>query len=80
MKIQKTHSLIRLHKNIKNFINFKINNELMLLTDEVYIETRYPGELGMLPNGKPTVEQATELYNFAKEIFENTKKLLTNKD
>ena len=37
--------------------------------DAVYIEARYPGEMGLLPTGKPTTEEATELYRFAEVIF-----------
>jgi hypothetical protein len=29
--------------------------------DEVYISTRYPGDLGLIPSGKPTVKDAKEL-------------------
>ena len=77
IKIQKTHSLIRLHKEIKDLVDFEIDRELMLLTDEVYIETRYPGESGMLPDGKALPGQTKELYDFANYIFQETKRLLS---
>ena len=44
--------------------------------DDLYIESRYPGDLGLLPNGKPTIADAEEFYNFAKEIFEKVKNIL----
>ena len=75
LKVQKIHSLIRLHKIIKNLIDFEIDIELMILTDEVYIETRYPGEFGMLPDGKPSIAEAKKLYKFAKQIYDNTIKM-----
>ena len=39
-----------------------------------------PGDLGLLPNGKPTIADAEEFYNFAKEIFEKVKKIITTEN
>jgi hypothetical protein len=41
--------------------------------DELYIESRYPGDFGLMPNGKPSVEEAKEFYEFAKTIYQQTK-------
>lgn len=38
--------------------------------DAVYIEARYPGDMGLLPTGKPTEDEAAELYGFANDIFQ----------
>lgn len=38
--------------------------------DAVYIEARYPGDMGLLPTGKPTVDETIELYSFANDIFQ----------
>ena len=35
-----------------------------------YIDSRYPGELGLLPDGKPSLEEAKGFYEFAKNIHE----------
>ena len=40
-----------------------------MLTDLLYIESRYPGDMGLLPNGKPTLANAKEFYNEAENIF-----------
>ncbi len=80
LKVQKTHSLIRLHKKIKDIVDFEIDNELMILTDEVYIEVRYPGEIGILPDGKPSNDEANQLYNFANDIYQKTKKMFAKND
>ncbi len=76
LKIPKIHKLILLRKKIERFINFKVDNELLIFTDKVYIETRYPGDMGMLPDGKPTIKEAEELYKFADYIYQKTKELL----
>ena len=40
------------------------------------IDSRYPGDLGLLPYGKPTIVDAKEFYNFATDIFERVCVLL----
>ena len=30
-----------------------------------YIDSRYPGDMGLLPYGKPTLEDAKEFHEFA---------------
>jgi HEPN domain-containing protein len=64
----KTHDLIKLNGMIKEIHDLKINKDKLILINEVYIESRYPGELGLLPNGMPTEEEAAELLVFANEI------------
>ena len=36
--------------------------------DDLYIEARYPGELGLLPSGKPTLADAREFFEVAKAV------------
>ena len=38
--------------------------------NEIYIDSRYPADLGLLPYGKPTLEDAKEFYEFAQSIFD----------
>lgn len=79
MKVKKIHNLIRLYKTIENLVDFEIDKELLIITDRVYTETRYPGEFGMLPDGKPGYDEARQLYNFADDIFRKTKETLKQK-
>ena len=67
-EVPKTHSLIRLHNLVKDkfpSIDYKILDDL----DSLYIDSRYPGDLGLLPYGKPTLEHSKNFYKFAKEVF-----------
>ena len=62
------HKLIRL----KSLLPFEIENledSILTTLDELYIESRYPSEMGLLPYGKPTLEDAKEFYNFANNLF-----------
>ena len=73
--IPKIHSLNRLLKLsedvIKNY-DIQIVNKL----DKLYIDSRYPSELGLLPYGKPSFEDAKEFYKFALDIFDKVCKIL----
>ncbi len=40
------------------------------LKDNVYIEARYPADMGLLPSGYPTTNDAIEIYTMAKQIFD----------
>ena len=73
--IPKIHKLTKLNKILENKISID-NKEILVRLDELYIDSRYPGEMGLLPNGKPTVDDAKEFYNFALETFKKVCKIL----
>ena len=77
LKVPKIHNLIHLYARIENYIDFNVNIDELEKTDEIYIESRYPGDIGMLPDGKPSMQQAIALYNFANDIFQKTVKQLS---
>ncbi len=64
----KTHNLERLYKQIEK--NLTVNYDKLELINELYIDSRYPGDLGLLPYGKPSLEEAKEFYKFALDIFD----------
>ncbi|MBN1927475.1 MAG: HEPN domain-containing protein [Prolixibacteraceae bacterium] len=71
--IPRTHNLIRLHKIIENFLTQPIQINNLLVLDSVYINSRYPGEIGIIPSGKPTLEEAMELFEIAQNIYKMIK-------
>ena len=66
--LKKTHDLILLNNMIKEIKDLGINEDKLILIKQVYSETRYPGDLGLLPDGLPSVEQAREFVEFANEV------------
>lgn len=64
---------MRLYNKIIKFIDYTVDEDMLEKTDTVYTETRYPGDIGMLPEGKPSINEAKELYDFASYIFRKTK-------
>ena len=70
----KTHNLEKLYKYIENFI--EVDYETLENVNELYIELRHPGDMGLLPNGKPTLKSAKEFYEFATIVFEKVCSIL----
>ena len=65
----KTHDLIKLHDVIKNYIEFQIDINILKQINETYISARYPGDIGLLSDGKPTIKEAETFYNSANKIY-----------
>jgi len=72
----KTHNLERLLGVIGKQVNLDVDLNFIKRLDEVYISTRYPSDLGLLPAGKPSIQDAKELYDFADEFYHKVKILL----
>lgn len=73
--VPKRHDLLMLKDLV--FDQIEIENEDMLeALNSLYTESRYPGDLGLLPEGKPTTQDAEEFYSFAKNIYAQANELL----
>jgi HEPN domain-containing protein len=64
----KTHDLIKLNGMINEVENIGIDEKKLFAINEIYIETRYPGELGLGPGGMPASDEAKGFLEYAKEI------------
>ena len=74
----KTHQLENLSAKISPI--FTGSNEIILAElDSVYIEARYPGDLGLMPHGKPSLEEAEIYRQEALKIKEQIETLLKNR-
>ena len=69
----RTHSLETLYNSVKERIPVKFNPDILIILDQLYIDSRYPGEMGLLPDGKPSVHEADEFLNFARKVFDTAK-------
>ena len=74
MKIPKTHDLDFLWK--KTGIPLSIfdltESEIHFLTS-IYIETRYPPDLGLLPGGEPSKEDEQEAVRLVEKLYQKVK-------
>lgn len=68
---EKTHNLERLLEIIKKKVEINPPLDLLKRLDEVYINARYPGDLELIPSGKPSTQEAMELYEFADSFYNN---------
>lgn len=76
IEFPKVHKLRKLQTMLP--VSFEsIDDTLIKILDELYIESRYPGDIGLLPHGKPTLEDAKEFYNFALHVFYQTCSILS---
>jgi HEPN domain-containing protein len=66
----KTHSLTRLYGLVRPHFPVIADMDMLDRLDAVYIEARYPGDMGLLPTGKPTSDEAMDLYSFANDILQ----------
>jgi len=77
LELPKIHKLKTLASRVGiDLSSFENGEDQLHLLDELYIDSRYPGDFGLLPNGKPTLEDAQEFYMFAKSIYAIVQKTL----
>jgi len=72
-RVPKVHSLSKLFDSCSVYFDFQFDEDLIIALDSLYIESRYPGEFGLLPEGKPTLKQAQLFYDFSQEIYLSVK-------
>ena len=78
LQFKRIHSLFKLYEIIETKVNFSIDENKLEQIDEVYTTSRYPGDLGLMPDGKPSSKQANEMYKFTKQIYDNTMKMFAD--
>lgn len=76
IEIPKIHKLVRLYHILENKV-MKIDETILYRLDQLYIDSHYPGDMGLLPNGKPSLDDANQFYNIAKMVFSNICELLS---
>ncbi len=74
------HNLDRLFEIIRSYVELDVNMILTEQLDKLYTDARYPGELGLLPDGKPGLQDAKKFYDFAEYVYENIKTKLEETD
>ena len=68
ISLVKTHNLLKLNDLVNEVKDLSIDEEKLDDVNEVYTESRYPGEIGLLPTGMPTYDEANDFWEFAKEV------------
>jgi HEPN domain-containing protein len=73
----KTHSLETLFNQVRHIYRSRIELDSLILLDQLYIDSRYPGEMGLLPDGKPTVSESTGFFKLAQAIHKEAESICT---
>jgi len=81
LDVPKVHDLIFLYKFIKKNTGTKLNldEDRLRKLSTVYINARYPAELGLLPDGLPTEKDARCFYEIAEEVLNRVLNALKQK-
>ena len=76
--VRKTHSLVQLFGMVLEAYGelSGMDTTLLNLLDQLSADSRYPNEFGLLPDGKPTLEEARLFEQFAKEVHNRCSGLL----
>jgi HEPN domain-containing protein len=69
-QVPKSHDVVKLYALIQQRHAFSLDFEMLQRVGELYIDARYPGEFGLLPEGKPTLGEVVEFYRFAKGVYD----------
>lgn len=78
VEFPKTHDLGRLYRLLPASCHVHIEQQNLLQTlNTLYIDSRYPGDFGLLPGGKPSLEDAEAFYQFTQEIHTKVSEMLS---
>jgi len=77
---QKTHNLITLKSAVERKQTLDLDEDNLSLLNKLYISSRYPGELGLLPTGAPTLKEAEGFADFSRQALEQISGQLQDKD
>ncbi len=71
----KSHDLLRL-QFLANIQLSGSETTVLSMINETYIDARYPGDLGLLPNGKPTISEIAPFIQLCETVFNRLKEKL----
>jgi HEPN domain-containing protein len=79
-KLKKVHDLLELSKDIEELpLQLPASVEELDFLNRVY-RSRYPPDIGLLPHGEPTKEDAQKALEVAERVFAQVEKLLEGKE
>jgi len=80
-KVPRIHDLEKLYGIIEeNGINLVFDADILDQVNDVYIEIRYPSDLGLVPDGIPKVETIRTFYDLSEMIYKQVNEILNNKE
>ena len=81
IRMSRIHNLTRLYALTESLMISTINETELEMLDNVYTSSRYPGDLGLLSTGKPTLKESKTLYDISLKIYSIIhNSIIANKD
>jgi len=73
----KTHDLVFLYQRVRRrYPSLSLDKEELEFLNGLYIESRYPADLGLLPEGEPTAADARRALAIARGVLGKVRKVL----
>jgi len=71
LPIPRIHNLIRLRRMVEDSLgtSLEIDDEAIMFLNDIYLDSRYPTDFGVLPEGMPNSIDAQKAYSDAVGIF-----------
>ena len=77
-KISKIHNLLKLFGTVRNLYSLEINIEILEEVNDTYIDTRYPADLGLTPEGDLSSEKVGQFHRLAEGLFSQIESIVDN--
>ena len=77
MPVPRTHNLPHLLALAAGSDALTLDEVLLNQVNEVYVDSRYPGDTGLVPEGRPSLQKARAFLSFAEEVYRKAQNLLS---
>ena len=74
--VPRAHDLITLHSQAEEYVKLEVDSEILKQLNELYIDSRYPSDLGLLPGGKPPKKLSEKMHDLAQEVYDTIDKVM----
>jgi len=76
LPLPRSHDLERLLGIVREAVPLALDEDRLDVLNQVYVSSRYPMEVGILPTGRPTPAEARQMYAFAQQVVEEVASIL----
>ena len=76
VRYPKTHDILQLYGLVSKIVVLELDMRTLQVLNDLYIDARYPEELGLLPYGRPSLDDAQQFYEFAAEVYRKALELV----
>jgi HEPN domain-containing protein len=79
-KVPRLHDIITLKERVLPYFEISVDNDIFDQLNELYIDARYPADLGLTPCGKPSPDIALKFCRLAEDVYHAVKEFLRKSD